>query len=321
MKDENTHTAALPAQTDTWSKLFFWIGCLASLTPWVSPPIALLLGLIFAQVAQHPYATQSAKATHLLLQISVVGLGFGMNALAAWQAGKSGFVFTIATIAGILVLGFFLGRLLRIHKKTAYLISSGTAICGGSAIAALSPVIQAKQEQISVALGTVFILNSVTLFVFPFIGEAMHMSQTQFGMWCAIAIHDTSSVVGAAAKYGDEALGIATTVKLARALWIIPIAFMSTLLFKSKNAKIQIPYFIGLFVVAILLNTYVPVIHQASDAIVALSKAGLTATLFLIGCSLSGSMWKAVGVKPLVQGVLQWVVISVVTLMVILHTL
>lgn len=297
----------------------FWVLLAATLTPWVSPPVALVLGLLVAQTIQHPYPQYNQKATNWLLKISVVGLGFGMNATAALKAGKEGFVFTVISIFGILILGYFLGKLFKINKKTAHLISSGTAICGGSAIAAVAPVIRAEENQITMALGTVFILNSVALLMFPAIGHHFHLSQGQFGLWCAIAIHDTSSVVGAAAKYGNEALGIATTVKLARALWIIPVALLSTALFKSKGTKIKIPYFIGLFIVAIILNTYVPFIQKISGGIVAISKAGLTATLFLIGCGLSRKMWKTVGVKPLLQGVILWVVISVTTLFAILQ--
>lgn len=199
------------------------------------------------------------------------------------------------------------------------MISAGTAICGGSAIASISPVIRAEEKQISVALGTVFILNSVALFLFPFIAQHLHLSQTQFGLWCAIAIHDTSSVVGAAAKYGTQALEIATTVKLARALWIIPVAFLSTLFFKNKNSKIKLPYFIGLFVLALIANTYIPAVQKISSYVVDLSKAGLTLTLFLIGCGLSRQSLKSVGVKPLVQGIILWCMISVCTLLVIVN--
>jgi uncharacterized integral membrane protein (TIGR00698 family) len=242
-----------------------------------------------------------------------------MNAATALRAGKEGFVFTIVAIAVTLILGFLLGKLFRINKKTGYLISAGTAICGGSAIAAISPVIKAEEKQISVALGTIFILNSVALVIFPFIGKQLHLSQTQFGIWCAIAIHDTSSVVGAAAKFGSLALETATTVKLARALWIIPIAFLSAILFRNKEAKVKIPWFIGLFVVAILLNSYLPFVHQLSSYIVKLSKAGLTVTLFLIGCGLSKKTLVSVGIKPVLQGVILWVCIATASLVAILH--
>ena len=306
------------ADNNSFKKIIFILALVLCLFPFVSPPLALLLGIIIAQVIGTPFQKFTSKATRYLLQISVVGLGFGMNFNEAMQAGKEGILFTIASIFGTLILGYFLGKALKIEKKISYLISAGTAICGGSAIAAVSPVIKADDKQISVALGTVFILNSIALFLFPFIGAQLHLSQAQFGLWSAIAIHDTSSVVGAASKYGDEALKIATTVKLARALWIIPVTFLSGLIFKSKDAKIKIPYFIGLFVVAILVNTYVPIIQPLSPSIVHLSKIGLTLTLFLIGSGLSAKTLSSIGFKPMVQGMLLWVVISVTTLVTIL---
>ena len=303
----------------TTSKIFFLSAVVLCLFPFVSPPIALLLGIIFAQFIEHPYPHHNQRATHILLQLSVVGLGFGMNVSTALQAGKEGFLFTVVSILGTLVLGYVAGRFLKINHKTSFLISVGTAICGGSAIAAVSPVIKAEEKQISIALGTVFILNSLALFIFPFIGGQLHLSQSQFGLWCAIAIHDTSSVVGAASKYGNEALQIATTVKLARALWIIPVAFLSGILFKSEDKKVKIPYFIGLFVVAIVVNTYFPFIQKFSSSIVEISKTGLTVTLFLIGCGLSKKNLASVGVMPILQGLILWMVISLATLLVMLH--
>ena len=218
-----------------------------------------------------------------------------------------------------MLLGLLFGKILKIEKKTAYLIAAGTAICGGSAIAAISPIIKAEEKQISVALGTVFILNSIALFIFPFIGHTFHLSQSQFGLWCAIAIHDTSSVVGAASKYGNQALGIATTVKLIRALWIIPIAFISTFFFKNKNSKIKLPYFIALFVLAMVINTYINFVQQYTHYIIAVSKLGLTLTLFLIGSGLSKTIMKSVGIKPLIQGLVLWIIVSVASLSVIIH--
>lgn len=304
---------------DTHQKAIFITLLALCLTPVISPPVALLLGIIVAQVMGHPYAHLNNKATHFLLQASVVGLGFGMNLGSALKAGREGIFFTIASIFGTLIIGFFLGKLFKINKKISFLISAGTAICGGSAIAAVAPVIKAKEKQISIALGTVFILNSVALFLFPFVGSQLHLSQTQFGLWCAIAIHDTSSVVGAAVKYGNEALQVATTVKLARALWIIPVAFFSSLIFKSRDTRIEIPYFIGLFVVAIILNTYIPFIQKAGVYIVHISKAGLTATLFLIGCGLSRKVLGSVGVKPVIQGIILWILIATAALFAILY--
>lgn len=298
----------------TTREVIFLLAVVFCLSPLISPPIALLMGLVIAQFIGHPYLHLNHKATHLLLQISVVGLGFGMNVGAALKAGAQGITFTVVSIVCTLGLGFLMGKILKIEKKTSYLISAGTAICGGSAIAAIAPVIKAEEKQISVALGTIFILNSIALFLFPVVGHALNLSQTQFGLWCAIAIHDTSSVVGAASKYGAEALEVATTVKLARALWIIPVAFLSTFIFKNKNSKVKIPYFIGLFILAMVLNTYVPGIQLFSKYAVYIAKSGLTLTLFLIGCGLSGEVLRSVGVKPLLQGVILWTGISAAAL-------
>lgn len=292
---------------------FISIGLLC-LTPIISPPLALLAGIILAQLIVHPFQSQNKKVTTFLLQFSVVGLGFGMNVHSALAAGKEGFMFTVVSVIGTLFLGILLGKFLKTDKIISFLISGGTAICGGSAIAALSPVVNANEKQVSIALGTIFVLNSVALFLFPFLGNLLHLSQSQFGLWCAIAIHDTSSVVGAAAKFGDEALQIATTVKLARALWIIPVALISSTLFKKGSSKIKIPYFIGLFILAIIASTYVPFVKNISPYIVDISKAGLTLTLFLIGSGLSGKVLKSVGFKPIFQGLVLWIVISVAAL-------
>lgn len=258
----------------------------------------------------NPFIAFNHIAITYLLQFSVIGLGFGMNATAAISAGKEGFLLTIFSIFSTLILGTFLGKWLKTDKKTSHLISCGTAICGGSAIAAISPVIKSNENQTSIALGVIFILNSIALFVFPFIGHQLDLSQKEFGLWCAIAIHDTSSVVGAANKYGAEALQIATTVKLARALWIIPISLLTAFIFKNKSQKIKIPYFIGLFILAMLFNSYVPQTAIVSPYIVNIAKIGLTITLFLIGATLNINTLKAVGVKPLFQGVLLWIFIA-----------
>ena len=298
----------------TTRELIFLLAFVFCLSPLISPPIALLMGLVIAQFIGHPYLHLNHKATHILLQVSVVGLGFGMNVTSALKAGSQGVLFTVVSIIGTLIIGFFAGKILKLEKKTSFLIAAGTAICGGSAIAAISPVIKAEEKQISVALGTIFILNSIALVLFPAIGHAFNLSQTQFGLWCALAIHDTSSVVGAASKYGAQALEIATTVKLARALWIIPVAFLSTLIFKNKGSKIKIPYFIGLFILAMIANTYVPFVQQYSYYLTAIAKAGLTLTLFLIGCGLSRKVLQSVGLKPLIQGVVLWIIISAASL-------
>jgi len=303
----------------TARELTFVAALMLCLTPFVSPPVALLIGFAIAQFTGHSFLHLNHKAISFLLKVSVVGLGFGMNVQSAVNAGKEGILFTIASITGTLGLGLLLGRFLKIEKKTSHLISCGTAICGGSAIAAISPLIKAEEKQISVALGAIFILNSIALFLFPFIGHQLHLSQMQFGLWSAIAIHDTSSVVGAANKYGAEALQVATTVKLARALWIIPVALLTTVFFKTGKQKIKIPYFIGLFVLAMIINTYLPIIHPVSACIVDVAKIGLTVTLFLIGAGLSRSVLKSVGAKPLIQGIILWVVISAVALFAVMH--
>ena len=312
--DENPTKKNILDRSITTREVIFMFAVVLCLSPLISPPIALLMGLIIAQFIGHPYLNLNHRATHILLQVSVVGLGFGMNVNNALKAGKEGVIFTIVSIIGTLIIGFFMGKLLKIEKKISFLIATGTAICGGSAIAAISPVIKADEKQISVALGTIFILNSVALVLFPIIGHYLHLSENQFGLWCAIAIHDTSSVVGAASKYGPHALEVATTVKLARALWIIPVAFLSTFIFKNKGTKIKIPYFIGLFILAMMSNTYIPLVQDYSHYLTEFAKATLTLTLFLIGCGLSRKVLTSVGYKPLLQGVVLWIVISVSTL-------
>ena len=289
----------------------------------ISPAIALLLGVLIVNIFGNPFIAFNHKAITYLLQFSVVGLGFGMNAASAISAGKEGFLLTIFSIFSTLIFGTLLGKWLKTDKKTSHLISCGTAICGGSAIAAISPVIKSNENQTSIALGVIFILNSIALFAFPFIGHQLDLSQKEFGLWCAIAIHDTSSVVGAANKYGAEALQIATTVKLARALWIIPISLLTALLFNKKNQnsgnKIKIPYFIGLFVLAMLFNTYVPATAIVAPHIVGIAKIGLTITLFLIGATLNINALKSVGVKPLFQGIFLWIFIAALSLISILY--
>jgi len=303
----------------TLQQLIFFALLLFCTTIFVSPPIALVLGLIVANLFGHPFLELNHKATNYLLQFSVVGLGFGMNVHSAVSAGKEGFLFTIISIVSTLVLGTFLGKWLKTEKKTSHLISCGTAICGGSAIAAIAPVIKSNEKQTSVALGVIFILNSVALFLFPAVGDWLDLSQKKFGLWCAIAIHDTSSVVGAASKYGPEALQIATTVKLARALWIIPVALITAFIFKNKSGKIKIPYFIGLFILAMIANTYLPQMKSIGPHFVSVAKIGLTVTLFLIGAGLNRTVLKSVGLKPLAQGILLWGFIATATLISIIH--
>lgn len=311
----------------TWQKIIFIILLAACLLPFVSPPIALVLGLLTALTVRNPYPEWTKAKTKFLLQASVILLGFGMNLGKVLEAGRSGILFTIATIFGTLALGFVIGKLLNINRKISTLISSGTAICGGSAIAAVAPVIDAESEEISVSLGTIFILNSIALFVFPLIGHWLGLSQTQFGVWSAVAIHDTSSVVGATQNYGLEAQQIATTVKLARALWIAPLAFLVSFLYRANSGenrkKVTIPWFIFFFLLASVFRTYAPsfVPTNLFDWIVMVAKLGLTVTLFLIGASLSRETIKKVGVRPLAQGVILWIVISLVSLWAVLNLL
>lgn len=299
--------------------LLLLIDYLPNVDSYVSPPIALFLGLLFALLFGQAYPNFNKKVSKKLLQYSVVGLGFGMNLQASLQSGKEGMAFTIVSVVGTMLIGWLIGRkLLKVERDTSYLISSGTAICGGSAIAAVGPVLKAKDTEMSVALGTVFILNAIALFVFPVIGHALDMTQQQFGMWAAIAIHDTSSVVGAGAAYGEGALQVATTIKLTRALWIIPLALATSFIFKSKGQKISIPWFILFFVLAMIFNTYVlsateigtTISHYIND----FARKSLTITLFFIGASLSRDVLKSVGIKPLIQGVLLWIIISLSTL-------
>jgi uncharacterized integral membrane protein (TIGR00698 family) len=290
-------------------ELVFTVTGLFCVSPWVSPPVALTLGLFIALFVGHPFLHVNHRAVRMLLQYSVVGLGFGMDAGSALKAGKDGLLFAVASIIGTLTAGWLLGKVLKVDGKTSLLISGGTAICGGSAIAALSPVIRADERQVSVAMGTVFILNSAALFLFPIAGRWLHLSQAQFGLWAAIAIHDTSSVVGAAGKYGPEALQIATTVKLARALWIIPVSLMAAFFFRSGPSKVQVPWFIGVFVLAVLLHTWMPM-PFFSLVVVRASHAGMRLTLFLIGCGLSRQVLMNTGVRPLVQGIVVWMLIA-----------
>ena len=300
-------------------KIIFILLIILCFFPFMDAPLALALGFFVSFFIQHPYKKISGKLTKQLLQLSVIGLGFGMNVNEAMKAGKEGFVFTICSITFTLVVGIFLGKVLKIDNKISTLISAGTAICGGSAIASVSNVINSDEHETSVALATVFILNSIALFLFPVLGHFLGMDQHQFGVWCAVAIHDTSSVVGASSKFGNEALKIATTIKLERALWIIPVTLLFAFLNKAEDKKkIKIPYFIFVFVIAIILNTYVPGIDKIAPTIVFLAKKGLIVTLFLIGSNLTIAALKTVGYKPLLQGIILWILISAGSLAVIL---
>lgn len=306
-------------QNEMTRKVFFIVLAVLCLTPLISSPIALALGFALAVFLGNPFEKHLHQYIHLLLQISIVGLGFGLKLDEALNAGKTGLMLTIVSIVTVMVLGYFLGKIFKLERPLSYLLSAGTAICGGSAIAAVSPIIKPSTKQISLALAIVFTLNSIALFVYPAIGHLLNLSQEQFGLWCAVGIHDTSSVVGAASKYGDEALKTATTVKLARALWIIPVSLITMFIFKSKGTKIKIPWFIGYFIIAILLNTYFPVLDRFSSSITVLAKSGLNLTLFFIGSTLSLQTLKSIGLKPLLTAVLLWVTISAGSLLYIIR--
>jgi len=298
-------------------KKLFFVGIIVAASGILSPPLALLGGLIYGLTLSHPYHVESKSLAKFLLQASVVGLGFGMNLREVVQVGRSGFVYTALSISLAMLLGLGLGYLVKVSKKASFLISAGTAICGGSAIAAVGPIADANEEEMAVSLGAVFILNSLALFLFPSIGAALHLSQTQFGLWSALAIHDTSSVVGATARYGATALAVGTTVKLARALWIVPLSIATAFLLKSK-ARIQWPWFILLFCLAALLSTLLPALGPVSMALSRLGRIGLTVTLFLIGTGLSKRTLRSVGVRPLLQGLALWIIVGSCTLGLIL---
>lgn len=303
-------TGAIFANTECVSKNVFFIGLIIAASGLVSPPIALACGLVYGFSFVHPFHLEAKQLSRLLLQASVVGLGFGMDLQQVMQAGRSGFVYTAGSISIALLMGWVLGRLLGMKRRISYLISAGTAICGGSAIAAVAPIMNADQEDIAVSLGTVFVLNSVALLTFPVIGTALHMTQTQFGLWSALSIHDISSVVGATAKYGAVALAVGTTVKLARALWIVPLSIGTAMANKSK-ARIQWPWFILFFCLAAVANTYVHIFQPAYPVLKHLGVIGLTVTLYLIGTGLSMKTVREVGFRPFLQGVLLWLFVAV----------
>lgn len=299
--------------TPIGAKRIFLLCIIISSTGLVSPAVALAAGIVFGLLLPHPFATESRDLSRLLLQASVVALGFGMNLHQVVHAGASGFVYTAISIVSAILLGTLLGRMLRVQPKAAFLITCGTAICGGSAIAALAPITKAGDEDIAVSLGTVFTLNAVALLAFPAIGFALHLTQSQFGLWAALAIHDTSSVVGAAARYGPQALTIGTTVKLARALWIVPLALATAAISKSST-RIQWPWFILYFCLAAVANTYVHALAPAFGAFSKLGRSGLTVTLFLIGTGISKATLRKVGVRPMLQGVVLWIIVATLSL-------
>ncbi|HEX3469952.1 MAG TPA: putative sulfate exporter family transporter [Silvibacterium sp.] len=295
------------------TKNLFFVGIILAAAGILSPPLALAAGLAYGLLAVHHYHIDARRLSKFLLQASIVCLGFGMNLVQVLRVGRSGFLYTAAGIAFAMCLGLLLGRLFTVGKTQSFLISAGTAICGGSAIAALGPVTGASEEEMAVSMGTVFVLNSIALFIFPAIGGAMHLSQTQFGLWAALAIHDTSSVVGATAKYGAIALAVGTTVKLARALWIVPLT-LGVAAAKRSRTRVQWPWFILFFVLAAVMNSYVPWLRPVYPELARLGRVGLAVTLFLIGTGISRETIRDVGARPLIQGVLLWIVVGTVSL-------
>ncbi len=319
---------AAPVSRKTFdARSVFFLGLLLAGSGLVSPPVALVGGVAFGFTMEHPYRKESSSLARLVLQISVVFLGFGMNLNQVIHAGESGFLYTAFSICFAVGLGLLLGKVLKVGGKASYLITLGTAVCGGSAIAAIAPITDANEEEISVSMGTVFLLNSVALLLFPLIGWGLHLTQNQFGLWAALAIHDTSSVVGAAARYGTEALAIGTTVKLARALWIVPVSLLTAAWIgkttanrkgpTARKARVNIPWFIFLFIGASVLSTYAPRFMGTWLDLNRLGKAGLTATLFLIGTSLSKKTLQTVGIKPLLQGIILWILVGSASLIAI----
>src|ERR1700738_5310165 len=284
-----------------WKKNLFYIGIIVSASGLIGPPLALAAGLAFGLSTVHTFHAEGRTLSKFMLQAAVVCLGFGMNLKEVLHAGATGFMYTAISIAFALSLGVLLGKLLQVGKTQSLLIRFGTAICGGSAIAAMGPVLNANEQEMAVSLGTVFVLNSVALLLFPLIGRALHLTEPQFGLWAALAIHDTSSVVGAASKYGATALVVGTTVKLARALWIVPLALVTAAV-KRSDSKVKLPWFILFFCLAAVINTYVPSTAHLNKALFTLGRFGLTATLFLIGTSISWAALKEVGWRPLAQG-------------------
>jgi uncharacterized integral membrane protein (TIGR00698 family) len=299
-------------------RIVLLVACMALCTTrWLHPPAALLMGFAFSQFIGHPFEEINGKATNLFLKGSIVGLGFGLNASAALEAGQRGLWLTVLFLVATIVLGLLIGDRLGMSRKTSHLVASGTAICGGSAVAAVASVIDASEDEMSVSLGTIFLLNSVALLTFPIVGHYYGLTQQQFGLWAAVAIHDTSSVVGAASVYGDRALETATTLKLARTLWIIPLAFLSAMVFRTGRRKVAVPWFILWFVLAMLANTYVAIAQQHGRQIVLIAKTGFTITLFLIGAGLSFESIRAVGWRAFSLGVLLWLFVSLSSLLVI----
>ena len=297
--------------------VFILLILLLLFTPLFTSPLALLAGLVVGLMVGNPFPVASAKGSKYILQTAVVGLGFGINLYQVTETGLYGLVYTFASLTLTMALGFALGRTFGITPKLTHLISAGTAICGGSAIAAVAPAIKASAKEISVTLSVVFILNALALFIFPEIGYSLQLTQKQFGTWSAIAIHDTSSVVGAASRYGDEALQLATTLKLTRALWIVPLVLVSGVMFKTESKKVSIPAFILLFIVASVLVTFVPALSAVTPFILFAAKKALLLSLFLIGANLNMATIRSISARPFYQGFILWILVASSSLLVI----
>jgi uncharacterized integral membrane protein (TIGR00698 family) len=291
------------------SKTIFILGLIFATSGLISPPIALAAGVIYGLAFVNPYQASAKWLSKWLLQVSVVGLGFGMNTGELLRISRSGLVYTAVSITTALALGLLIGKLFGVDRTSSLLITVGTAICGGSAIAAVGPIVKATDDEMAVSLGTVFVLNSAALMLFPLVGWSFHLSQTQFGLWAALAIHDTSSVVGATAKYGSIALAVGTTVKLARALWIVPVS-AATAILKRSGTAVQWPWFILFFCLAAFANTSLPAFHSVYSIASRVGRIGLTATLYLIGTGLSRETLRQVGIRPLLQGLLLWFIVA-----------
>ncbi|WP_299762608.1 putative sulfate exporter family transporter [uncultured Pontibacter sp.] len=284
----------------------------------ISAPFALFSGIVLGLIFGNPYPAKLSKITKYALQASVVGLGFGINLYQVAETGLTGFFYTAISLIATMVVGLLLAKLLGVEKKLNHLISAGTAICGGSAIAAVAPAIKASEKEISVALGVVFILNALALFVFPFIGNQLQLSQEQFGIWAAIAIHDTSSVVGAATEFGEKALEIATTLKLTRALWILPMVLITGFLFKSEG-KASFPKFILFFLVSSLFSTFLTGLSEVYGWLTMLARKGLVISLFLTGAGISMSLLRTISIRPFLQGVVLWLVVAAGSLLAVYY--
>jgi uncharacterized integral membrane protein (TIGR00698 family) len=297
----------------TLQKGLFLLLAVSCALPFVSSGVALAAGILFSLLCGNPWPRQSSLWSKKLLQLSVAGLGFGLSLGEVWTVGKESLPLTLAGITLTLMLGKLLLKVFRAGANTGTLIAFGTAICGGSAIAAMAPIIKAKDDETAVALATVFVLNAVALLLFPPLGQIFDLSQQQFGQWAALAIHDTSSVVGATAAYGSEALAVGTVVKLTRALWIVPFALVFALLRKSQE-RAKIPPFIIAFVAAAFLHTLFPHLTTLWEALTGVARQALTLTLFLIGAGLSRPLLQRVGFAPLALGVSLWLVMGSLSL-------